>query len=317
LSKRKTSKYGKYLNGQLFTKFIYFEKKHSLNNAIILAGTGRSGTTWLADILSQYLKYRIIFEPFNPRKVKICKELLNKQYLSPSQESPQYYQICEKILKGYVRGTWVNRDNIIFRPEGRIVKTIRASLFLKWLKNNFPQIPIIYILRHPCAVVQSRIKLGWAIEEDLEMMLNQENLINDFLEPFIETIKSSKTPIQKTTCIWCIENYVALKSMEKEDWIVTTYEDLIVNKTPEIERIFNYLGFSEERDLKPAKNLISITVTKDSAVIKEKNPLESWRDSLNEDEINQILEIVKNFSLDQIYDYDLLPKKSPLMMDRG
>jgi hypothetical protein len=41
--------------------------------------------------------------------------------------------------------------------------------------------PIILLLRHPCAVVASRLALGW--KDNLFETMEQEDLVEDFLLP--------------------------------------------------------------------------------------------------------------------------------------
>ncbi|MHA1291900.1 MAG: sulfotransferase [Promethearchaeota archaeon] len=309
MKKLKTTKFGKLLNKRTILSSIYFEKNHHIENSLILDGTGRSGTTWLAEILTKFLNYRVIFEPFNPRKVKLCKNFLNKQYIPPNCKNKEYYKIFEKILSGKIRGFWVNQDNRVLRPKGRIIKTIRASLFLKWLKINFPSVPIIYILRHPCAVVQSRTRLKWETK-DVDIFLKQDDLVNDYLKPYINIISKAQTPIQKNAIIWCVENLIALNTMEQEDWIIVTYENLFKNMNSEMKKILNFLKIDKKFNAETFKNKISLTVQKDSAIISEANPLEVWKNRLTQDEINDILEIVGAFSLDFLYDENIMPKKN-------
>ncbi|MFX0072594.1 MAG: sulfotransferase [Candidatus Hermodarchaeota archaeon] len=308
MSKLKGTKISKILNKKRIYSLIYFEKNHSLDNTILVAGTGRSGTTWLAEILTNFIKYRIIFEPFNPRKVKICKDLLNKQYLPPEVKNDEYFALFNKILAGKIRDLWVNQDNRIFRPQGRIIKTIRASLFLKWLKINFPTIPIIYILRHPCAVVESRLRLNWETI-DVDIFLKQENLVKDLLYPFKNILSKAKTQIERNTCIWCVENLVAMNTMEPKDWCVISYENLYQNPEMELKKINDYLAIDTQITNNLFKNNISLTINKDSALLKKKNPIEAWKDKLSEDNINKILGIVEEFSLNTIYDKQFFPKK--------
>ncbi len=304
----KGTKFSKIVNKNRIFNIFFFEKNHSLNNTILVSGTGRSGTTWLAELLTQIFKYRIIFEPFNPRKVKICKNLLNKQYIPPDSINSTYSQLFNKILKGEIRSLWVDQDNKYFRPQGRIIKTIRASFFLKWLKNNFPKIPIIYILRHPCAVVESRTRLNWATT-DIDIILKQENLMKDHLSSLNHIISQAKTQIERNACIWAAENLVALNTMEHNDWCITTYENLYLNPEMELKKIFRELKFDIDFNQNLIKNTLSFTVKKDSTLLKKTNPIKAWRDILSTDEINQILEIVEKFSLDNIYSEDIMPKK--------
>ena len=51
--------------------------------SIILAGMGRSGTTWAGNIINYDQSYRILFEPFLPARVKEAKGFEYLQYLNP------------------------------------------------------------------------------------------------------------------------------------------------------------------------------------------------------------------------------------------
>lgn len=121
------------------------ENNHDLSITILVEGTGRSGITWLAEMLADYFHYRLIFEPFKPEKVKLFQHFSHKEYISPDYKNQEFFRIFKKILSGNVSNNWVNRDNRVFKADGRVVKSIRSSFFLKWLKNNFPCIPIVYI----------------------------------------------------------------------------------------------------------------------------------------------------------------------------
>lgn len=308
MRKVKGSKIGKILNKRTILSNIYFEKDHDLEKSIIVAGTGRSGTTWLAEILMNILNYRLMFEPFNPRKVGICKDFLNKQYIPPNENNEEYLKIFEQILTGKIKSRWINQDNRVLRPKGRIIKTIRASLFLKFLRNNFPTVPIVYIIRHPCAVVLSRFRKGWAAK-DLDIMMKQDTLITDFLKPYLDIINNAETIHQKIACIWCIENLVALNTMKDTDWIMVAYEDLILNPAAEINKILKYCNLDMKIDEDTIKKTSSLTVQKESAIIEKEDPLEVWKKKLSQNEIKQILDIVQAFSKDQLYDENVLPKR--------
>lgn len=297
----------KKLNKRFLSKRIFFEKNHNLINTILVQGCGRSGTTWLGEVLAESLKYRLIFEPFRPDKINIFNKFVYKQYLPSDYKNERVYRIFEQIMSGRIKNTWIDNYNNFFIPKGRIVKSIRASLFLKWMRNNFPEIPIIMIIRHPCAVVSSRIKLGWDTAE-LDLMLKQKMLVNDHLSVFKDIIYSADTKIKQNTCLWCIENLIPLKTMEKKDWIVTFYENLVANFKSEIRKILNYINKFTEIKVKAIKNRISAQANKYSAIFMDKSPLESWKKSLTPEQISEILTITKQFSLDYIYNDNLMPK---------
>ena len=47
---------------------------------IIIAGSGRGGTTWLLNIIASLPGYRVIFEPFHPIQ---CKKEFNSPFSRP------------------------------------------------------------------------------------------------------------------------------------------------------------------------------------------------------------------------------------------
>ena len=308
MGKWKATKIGKILNRRLLTSFFYKEKNHDINKSILIAGTGRSGTTWLAEILSNYLKYRIIFEPFNPRKVSLCKDFLNKQYIPPDSQNKEFYKIFNKTFSGKIRGRWINQDNRFFRPDGRIIKSIRTSFFLGWFKLNFPQIPIIYILRHPCAVAVSRARLGWTTD-DLDLILKQKELMNDHLQPYKPLIAGAKTIVERNACIWAVENFMALKQLNSGDAAVITYEDLHSSPEKVLQKISTYLGVDLEFKGDSLRNNPSLTVKSHSNIMQNQDLLSTWKNALTDQEITKVMDIVKKFSLDTIYDISIMPKK--------
>jgi len=286
--------------------------KNYSNNIIIISGTGRSGTTWIAKIFEKLLHYRILFEPFIPELVKEFKQFKYKPYIRQNAYEPDLKYFMQQLLDGNISNKWVDKIKPNFKPKGLIIKTIRANYFLKWIRNNFPKIPIIYIIRHPCGVVNSWEKLKWG-SEDINSLLNQKLLINDHLYTFLNIFQNSNSTLSRNTCIWCAEQIVPFRTMSYSDWKVTTYEDLCINPDKEIENILRYIGDIKITKKITAKNIIPRTVRKNSAIIKGKNPLTSWEDELNINEVNQIMQIIKMFSLDFIYDRSFTPNKSNLI----
>lgn len=98
--------------------------------------------------------------------------------------------------------------------------------------------------------------------------------------------------------------------MEKNDWYITTYEDLVYNFEAEMKKILKYLFPRRDFEGKKFKNIISQQVNEYSAIVTKKDLLKIWRERLNQNEIDEVLRIVKKFSLDSIYDKNILPKKN-------
>ncbi|MDP8949818.1 MAG: hypothetical protein M3N00_06185, partial [Actinomycetota bacterium] len=110
-------------------------------NSVFLAGSGRSGTTWISDVINYRNGYRFVFEPFHPGKVRVCKNFGRKQYLRPDDRREEYLGAAREVLTGRIRSPWTDRFNRKFVARRRLIKDIRANLLLGWMRENFPGMP--------------------------------------------------------------------------------------------------------------------------------------------------------------------------------
>lgn len=273
--------------------------------SVILAGTGRSGTTWTEEIINSRNDFRILFEPFHSNKVDLLSEWNYRQYLRCNDHNDKFLKPAASILAGEIRNAWIDQFNQRIFSRKRLIKDIRIQLLLKWIKCHFPEIPVILLLRHPCAVANSKLKLGW--ETHLHDFLGQDELMNDHLDPFRQELESAKILFDKHIFMWCVENYVPLKQFNKGEIIVVFYEDLCTNPQKEIERIFAFIkeDFSSsllERFTKP-----SALAQKDSAIISGTDLIGTWRKSISDKQIQRASEILGIFGLQAIYDQSSFP----------
>ena len=153
---------------KIFSSLCFLELNQDFKNSIFLAGVGRSGTTWVADIINCNNDHRYIHEPFHPYRVKEARNFQYIHYLRPENRETRYLEPAKAVLSGRIRNRWTDSDNKKIFARKRLIKDIRANLLLKWIHANFHGMPIILLFRHPCAVANSWLRLGWG-KEDLEM----------------------------------------------------------------------------------------------------------------------------------------------------
>ncbi len=286
---------------------IYFDVDLDYRNSVFLAGTGRSGTTWVEEIIDYNHEYRIIFEPFYPQKVGTCQHFRYKQYLRPENNDEIYLAPAREIISGKIRNSWTDRYNkrLIYRK--RLIKDIRANLMLKWLHVHFPAMPIIFLFRHPLAVANSRgHKPKW--DPSLEHFLTQPELMEDFLEPFRKEIESASTTFEKHIFLWAIENYVPLKQFSSQDHIyITFYENLCIDPESEIRRLFSFLGREFNEQVLNRIHKPSAQIRKGSAILTGEDLISGWKRYISKSEQERAMEILQLFGLDKIYTTELIP----------
>ena len=285
-----------------------FPDKFNYDNTILLVGSARSGTTWIAEIINYDNKYRFLFEPLNPAKMDIVKHFYDRQYIRPNDQSSQFTKPIKMVLSGHVYGKWTNRQNSTPKTNKILIKDVSSHLFLKWIKGHCPQIPITFVMRHPCAVATARIRLrGW-FSHDLEEYLNQPELMEDFLAPFKDHIQNAQTEFEKIIFVWCIENYIPLKQLQPNDLYIIFYENFCIDVEDEIAKLFAFLGdgYCSKDVLEIAKRPSSFAV-KHSAIKTGESLTENWKKYITVEQLERAIDILALFGLEHIYGKDSLP----------
>jgi hypothetical protein len=277
-------------------------------SSVFLAGSGRSGTTWISGVINHQGAYRLVFEPFHPGRVRIMQHFRRKQYLRPGDRREEYLGPARAALTGELRSLWTDRFNERLLARRRLIKEIRANLLLGWIHANFPGMPMVLLLRHPCAVVASRLALGWG--DVLTETMEQEELVEDFLLPVETEIRAARDPFERHLFSWCIENYVPLRQFGPGEIHLAFYEEFLVRPERELRRLFSFLG--EDFDARSAYRALE----RPSPLSRNPgaHPVGGWRRSVNGRQLGRAVEILGLFDLDRLYGEGTMPDPSGALM---
>jgi hypothetical protein len=273
---------------------------------VFLAGVGRSGTTWIQDLINRDRTWRIMFEPFYELKTPLLADWRPHQYLRPDNNEPRYVKPAEAILSGRIRSLWVDRFNTRRIVRRRLIKDIRAGLFLNWIKTRFPDIPIILAIRNPFAVVRSQLNAKWDV--DLRHYLDQPELVADHLEPFVQEMEAATTPFERNFFRWCVENWVPLRQFRPGSLLVVAYEECCTVPESVNREVSRFIG-------RPFRPLPDDLVRRPSAATRPDSPiwhggplLSPARELFGDDEIKTGLRILRLFGLDAMYNESAQPQ---------
>jgi hypothetical protein len=278
--------------------------KGNHRDSVFLAGSGRSGTTWLSGIINHGGRYRYVFEPFNPGKVGAFEHFNSKQYLRPCDGREEFLGPARLALTGALRDPWTDRFNTRIFARRRLIKDIRANLLLAWMRANFPGMPIVLLMRHPCAVVASRLALGW--RDNLDETMDQEELVGDFLLPVEDEIRAAGDDFERHLFLWCIENYVPLKQFGPGEIHLTFYENLLADPESELRSLFASLGEAPGGDALDDLGRPSPLSRKDAPVPS----VDGWRARVGSNRLRRAGEILNLFGLDRVYGEGSMPDPS-------
>lgn len=296
-------------------------KHFTISDTILIAGSPRSGTTWLMELLERIPSYRHIFEPLNPNEFpeSLQKGFQSRTYLPPDTYWPEGENYLLRTFTGRTRSL-TNKHSSINSPQSfflsimtnkLIVKEVRANRLLPWIAKRFPLKAIIFIIRHPCAVIYSQLKTGYTayhnsnppytdITPSLENILAEASTIDGLENNVLNKLKRLETQEELLAATWCLDNYVPLFAPQPHLSTVI-YEKIFTKPEKEIPDIFSMLGIKRipHSVLKQVKKPSKETQRADLNNLRSgQEQLIKWKKYLSEKQITRILKVVSDFGLD-------------------
>lgn len=310
------------VNNDFYSYFITMFRKYGIkiymqllsdNNyddrTIILAGLPRSGTTWIADLINYKHEHRYIFEPFNPVRWNFfCNSLKCGQYIKPSHEDDILQEKFASIILGKVKDLSIDYKNLSYKKfwfKSRLIKTVCANLYLKYLKVNFPQIQVILLFRHPCASFHSREAIGMWPKIDFSKKIDffSEELLNDFPMLFQKgcELGEIKTRFERYLFSWCIKYWIPLQQFKRGEIHLAFYENFCTIPEQEIKSLFQFLQEPYDDRVFIQLKKPSSSARPTSAIVTQENLIESWKKNISDHQLERAFEILNLFGLDKIY----------------
>jgi Sulfotransferase family len=285
---------------------------------IFVVGSGRSGTTWIGDVLGTCSGCVPVFEPLNQQWVpETPRWKMPGPYLRDGGSYPQWEAYFDGLLAGRISNYWTRQDyrrmprflthrRLTERIGARLAKTqyqwqemrgrrylvkeVFANLMLHWL-TSYTQARLLYLIRHPCAVVGSRMRRPEVWEFDMNEVLCESALMRDLLEPFRRTIGGATTPVERLTVSWCVENIVPLSQAGSRDWLFCSYEEFLADPEAAFARVFRRLGLEPTSvTRKTAESLVSHPT-------HDPHRSRPWHAPLSEAEGESVLRVCEAFGL--------------------
>lgn len=274
-----------------------------------LIGDGRSGTTWVSNLINHDTYFREMFEPFHPEFVEEMDFISSHYYLSPDEINEKFRSIANQVFSGKLFNLRTDQDNSPRIYKGLFIKDIFANLLSNWVYQNHSDIKITLLVRNPFAVASSKYaKRDWNWVSDPYTLLKQQSLKNDYLlkfEDLIHEVCREDDYILKQILIWSIIHYVPFKQFKSDQIHVMFYENVFLNPQQEISELSKFIN-------KPFTYLSDDIIKKPSKVVGDninsgKSPINSWMNTLPSSTIDKGMHILEQFGLDNLYDSNSLP----------
>lgn len=206
------------------------------NKHVIIVGSGRSGTSWLCELMAAPHRYRLLYEPEHETNTK-NGHLLCDRFIEDTEDAGNAHKYLTKIFSNRIDCNWIAQNSNRkwkrhlwpFVPKRFIIKFVRCNLAANYMNKAF-QIPVIHIIRNPYDVIESqqRVKFPWLF--DLSHFEREDKLVKWVKEKYKFDLSeiSQLSNVEKLALRWSIENIVALEIQKEKSptYTVVKFEDL-------------------------------------------------------------------------------------------
>ena len=291
---------------------------------ILVTGAHRSGTTWVGKMLAADPGVAYISEPLNIwHRPGVMRAPTRFWYTYICEENQSEYQSAFQEMLRFEYHTWREVKSLrsvrdIFRmgrdwrtfwsgkwnSQVALVKDPFAIFSAEWFANCL-DCQVVIVVRHPAAVASSLSRLGWSF--DFSDLLNQPQLMRDWLEPFKEDMEampgSAQDVIAESSLLWRMIYRVVADLQERQpNFIVIRHEDISADPLNQFEQLYKRLGL--KYSIQAAKTIKSATRDTNPKEISTRKVhsvrvdslgnIKQWQQRLSTDDIEHVHQLTRD-----------------------
>ncbi|MGH3426278.1 MAG: sulfotransferase [Mycobacteriales bacterium] len=299
---------------------LFLELNHDPSRSALVLGSGRSGTTWLAEAIARRHGSRLLFEPFHPILGSIHGEL--RLFQRPADGDPAFERAVRRVLSGRVRTVHIDQVLTARLPRSRIVKDVHATNLLPWLRANHPAVPVILVVRNPIATASSRLSssvfygLGDYLATPAGRADAEDSPAAAWL-PLYDTHRAHPDRLVRLVAEWCIENVYPLSCIDDAGVALAFYENVVLNPIAELARLGEScrtaLGSAARapHTLSEARKPSAMDWLGTAAAVRRSGDWEQhlsrWTDEVPAPTVDRCMRVLSDFGLDRLYGEGPLP----------
>ncbi len=311
----------------------------------LIAGSGRSGTTWVLDALATANKMRPVFEPLHP-KVSKFGERYGHRALAPDELHPELQRFLEDVCAGHKERLWTQyrcqRHFLVPSPADLrtitdvaslghrwrkflqevpglakmstrrepLVKCIWANLMLGWLSRQC-KFRIVLVVRHPGAVAESELRNAWSAKFALDRFRGDRKLHELTNGRYWALLEQKLTPIEELAAQWLIENQWSIETAPANGVTVVFYERLKSLRDSEWERIQKAFDLQCMPDAAMLARPSQQTAPQGSGIDPSATGRPRWQRVLSQEQMSQIQRILDHAHFDLYSMSNAEPREAP------
>lgn len=292
----------------------------------LIAGSGRSGTTWVLDAIASANGLRPVFEPLNPFASDVGRHYAHRA-LGRDDSHDELKEFLESVIAGRQVRLWTQyrRQKKLLFPENvhhrgaagvsrllrgwmrflkeapglarmaanrvPIVKCIWSNLMLDWMVRQF-ECRLVFLIRHPGAVIESELRNRWDATFALDRFRSDRRFQQLTRGRFQDFLNQKLSPIEGLAVRWLIENQWVVEQAPSIGAEVVFYEHLKSSPAVTWARVARALGVHHVPDetilAKPSQQ----SAPQRSAAVASAKGSPHWSTSLTQDQKARIQSIL-------------------------
>ena len=223
---------------------------HLRDEPVVILGFGRSGTTWISDIISKCTGQVVLFEPFHPvvfdASADLCYQINPKDFgnkvLNHLDDVFQKKYHDKWMLRNHLNSPTDELDNDFIDEVWQHItligfKSIRLSHSIQWLKDHVST-KIVFIIRHPLAVLASLMnrprfweEYGWKFHWEIfiQRTISKEDFNHNSKGYFKELSENLSSQLEKVAFMWAITHIISLDQLRQINVKPVYYEDFYLD----------------------------------------------------------------------------------------
>ncbi len=245
--------------------------------AVLLAGTPRCGSTWLANVLGRATATRTVYEPDGPISdvlgAMVATRLGPYPALGVDDPSGWYRLVWDLAFSGgwpwdrvesaraagrqlvkvppavrdaAIAGLAVGTSRLRQRPEHVVVKSVNSAFSLEWIAKRYaPRMVVLH--RNPLNVVSSWLVLDMASKWPVG---DQPAVRTAYLEPLgLTPPPPGSSPVADVAWSVGLLTLALKQTVERHpDWVQVSYDELSADPLPGCMALFDQVGLEWTED---------------------------------------------------------------------
>lgn len=268
---------------------------------VLVAGNGRSGTSWVGDVLGlpdEALYYR---EPCNPDVSRAGGDEVWSSVVPADGCDPYFEHRLDRAFAGLiVRGqAWYPKrrlERLTHASACRVVvKEVAAYPSVEWAASRYDA-QVVLVTRHPCAVVASVADRGWHdLEVDRARRLWSRPDVRASLGSDAPDPARLTTPVEISAFVWAVKERLALQAAKRHpEWQIVVYEDLCAQPLERFTALIEACGLAVSPQVEAAIELRSSTESEGPYATSRRSieHVARWRSVLSAAQVDRVRAVV-------------------------